>query len=50
MTQYNNLNLKLFNSQLNKLKPEMKNDTEITSNILSNVSGILMISIIFHIS
>ena len=29
MTQYNILNVKLFNSQLSKLKSEIKNDTEV---------------------
>ena len=30
MTQYNTLNVKLSNSQLNKLKSDIKNRTEIT--------------------
>ena len=30
MTQYNPLNTKLSNSQLNKLKSRMKNGTEVT--------------------
>ena len=30
MSQYNNLNVKLSNSQLNKLKSWIKNDTELT--------------------
>ena len=30
MTQYNTLNVKLSNSQLNKFKSEIKNGTEIT--------------------
>ena len=30
MTQYNALNVKLFNSQLNKLKSEIKNGTKVT--------------------
>ena len=30
MTQYNTLNIKLSNSQLNKLKSEMKNGIEVT--------------------
>ena len=29
MTQYNRLNVKLSNSQLNKLKSEIKNETEV---------------------
>ena len=32
MTQYNTLNLKLSNSQLNNLKYAMKNVTEVTLN------------------
>ena len=37
MTQYNPLNLKLSNSQLNKLKSEIKNGTEVTLNLSSNL-------------
>ena len=33
MTKYNTLNKKLSNSELNKLKSEIKNDTEVTLNI-----------------
>ena len=33
MTKYNTLNKKLSNSQLNKLKKKIKNDTEVTLNI-----------------
>ena len=29
MTQYTSLNVKLSNSQLNRLKSEMKNDTDV---------------------
>ena len=39
MTQYNTLNIKLSNSQLNKLKSGIKNDTEVTLKISSNVVG-----------
>ena len=39
MTQYNTLNVKLSNLQLNKLKSEIKNGTEITLKISSNVAG-----------
>ena len=39
MTQYNTLNVKLSNSQLNKLKSGIKNGTEVTLKILSNVVG-----------
>ena len=39
MTQYNILNVKLSNSQLNKLKSGMKKDTEVTFKLSSNVAG-----------
>ena len=39
MTEYNTLNLKLSNSQLNKLKSRIKNGTEITLNLSSNLIG-----------
>ena len=39
MNQYNTLNVKLCNSQLNKLKSGIKNDTEVTLKISSNVVG-----------
>ena len=39
MTQYNSLNIKLFNLQLNKLKPRKKNDTEVSFNFFSNIAG-----------
>ena len=37
MTQYNTLNVKLSNSQLNKLKLGINNGTEVTLNISSNI-------------
>ena len=37
MTQYNILNLKLTNSQLNKLRSGIKNGTELTLKLSSNV-------------
>ena len=37
MTQYNTLNAKLSNSQLNKLKFGIKNGTEVTLKLSSNV-------------
>ena len=37
MTQYNTLHVKLSNSQLNKLKPGIKNWTEVTLNLSSNL-------------
>ena len=39
MTQYNTLNVKLCNSQLNKLKFGIKNGTEVTFKISSNING-----------
>ena len=39
MTQCNTLYIKLFNSQLNKLKSGVKNGTEVTLNISSSVIG-----------
>ena len=39
MTKYKILNVKVYNSQLNKLKLGLKNGTELTSNLSSNVVG-----------
>ena len=39
MTQYNTLKVKLSNLHFNKLKPAIKNGTEVTLNILSNLMG-----------
>ena len=39
MIQYNTLNVKLYNSQLNKLKSGIKKGSEVTLNISSNVAG-----------
>ena len=39
MTQNNTLNVELSNSQLNKLKSGIKNNTEVTLRISSNVVG-----------
>ena len=39
MTQYNILNVKLSNSQLNKLKFAIKNGSKVTLNISLNVVG-----------
>ena len=39
MTQYNTLNVKLSNLQLNRLKYGMKNGTEVTLKISLNVVG-----------
>ena len=39
MTQYNSLNVKLSNSQLNKLKSAIKNESEVVSRLSSNMIG-----------
>ena len=39
MTQYDTLNIKLFNSQMNKLKSGIKNVNEVPLKISSNVVG-----------
>ena len=39
MTQYNSLNVKLSNSQLNKLKSAIKDDTEVVLRLSSNMIG-----------
>ena len=50
MTQYNTLNVKLSNSQLNKLKSEIKNGTEVTLKNYQMLLVILMMKIIFRIN
>ena len=39
MTQYNSLNVKQSNSQLNKLKSAIKNETELVFGLSSNMIG-----------
>ena len=39
MTQYNSLNVKLSNSQLNKLKSAIKDETEVVLKLSSNMIG-----------
>ena len=39
MTQYNSLNVTLSNSQLNKLKTSIKNETNVFLRISSNMVG-----------
>ena len=39
MTQYNSLNVKLSNSQLNKLKSAIKNETEVVLRLSSSMIG-----------
>ena len=39
MTQYNSLNVRLWNSQLNKFKSAIKNETEVVLRLSSNMIG-----------
>ena len=39
MTQYNSLNVKLSNSQLNKLESAIKNETKLILRLSSNMIG-----------
>ena len=39
MTQYSSLNVKLSNSQLDKLKSAIKNETEVVLRLSSNMIG-----------
>ena len=39
MSQYNSLNVKLSNSQLNKLKSSIKNETDVVLRISSNMDS-----------
>ena len=39
MTQYNSLNVKLSNTQLNKLKSAIKNETDVFLSLSSNMIG-----------
>ena len=39
MTQYNSLNVKLSNSQINKLKSAMKNGADVVLRLSSNMIG-----------
>ena len=39
MIQYNNLNVKLWNSQLNKFKSAIKNETDVVLRLSSNMIG-----------
>ena len=39
MTQYNSLNVKQSNSQLNKLKSAIKNETDVVLRLSSNIIG-----------
>ena len=50
MTQYNNLNLKLSNSQLSKLKSAIKNETDVALRLSSNMIGNSGVVLIFLIN
>ena len=50
MTQYNSLNVKLPNSQLNKLKSSIKNKTDVVLIISSNMVSNSMIILIFLVN
>ena len=39
MTQYNSLNVKLSNSQFSKIKPAIKNETDVVLRLSSNMIG-----------
>ena len=39
MTQYNSLNVKLSNSQLNELKSAIKNEADVVLRLSSNMTG-----------
>ena len=39
MTQYNRLNTKLSNSQLNKLKSTIKNENDVVTRLYCNIIG-----------
>ena len=39
MTQYDSLNVKLSDSQLNKFKPAIKNENEVVLRLSSNITG-----------
>ena len=49
MTQYGSLNVKLSNSLLNKLKPAIKNETEVVLRLSSNMAGDVKINFLHKI-
>ena len=49
MTQYNSLNVKFSNSQLNKLKSAIKNGTDVVLRLSSNMVAIQMMKLNFLI-
>ena len=50
MTQYNSLNVKLSNSQLNKLKSAIKNETDVILRLPPNMIGNSDMKLIFLIN
>ena len=50
MTQYNRLNTKLSNSQLNKLKSAIKNENDVVIRLSLNMIGDSMMKLIFHMN
>ena len=44
MTQYNSLNVKLWNSKLNKLRAAIKNENDVVFRLSSNIIGIFLIN------
>ena len=50
MTQYSSLNVKLTNSELNKLKSAIENDAEVVLRLSSKWLVILMIKLIVNIN
>ena len=50
MTKYNTLDMKLSNSQRNKLKSGINNSTEVTLNLSSNLIGNSNDEVSFHIN
>ena len=50
MTQYNSFNVKLSNSQLNKLKSATENGTDVILRLSSNMIGNLRMKLTFLIN
>ena len=50
MTQYNSVNVKLSNSQLDKLKSAIKNETKAVLRLSKSILVTLMMKLIFHIN
>ena len=50
MTQYNSVNVKLSNSQLNKLKSEIKNENDVVMRLSPSMIGDSNDKVIFHMN